>query len=355
MIDEIREVLMLLIVASGFTVIMIILLSKSASTLGLLDYPDDRKRHSGHIPLVGGLAFFVASFFALAYAYGNEPIIAGYLLAVTLITLMGAVDDSKHLSVYVRLFVQMLAALLLVFSSGHSIEQFFTMFFGSPVKISFIAGAVLTVFAVMGAINAFNMVDGVDGLAGLQALNTFLAIAILFWFSQQLQWVLWPLLICSCLVVFLLFNFRFFKALPKVFMGDAGAMFIGFSIIYLLVIGSQSEVPAFKTVTALWIIAIPLTDMAAIILQRIWNGNSAFAADRQHLHHLLLRLGFSAKQSVSLLTVAAFTYSAIGLMGEYYYWPDYLMFYGFLINFIMHIVLRYVLIAYAHRFLNHYQ
>lgn len=335
---------MLLLVALVLTIIISFLLLRVAPRLGLLDHPDQRKKHSGIIPLVGGLSFYGASAGVLMFAYSDEPLIAGYLLSVTLITLMGAVDDSQGLGIFVRLFVQMLAALVLVFSSGHSIQTFFTMFSGDFFAISATAGTILTIFAVMGAINAFNMVDGVDGLAGLLALNTFCSMALLFWLSGQVAWVLWPLVISSALFGFLLFNSQLSKHFPKVFMGDAGALFIGFSIIYLLIIGSQSGgSPAFKTVTALWIIAIPLTDMAAIILERIKRRQSAFAADRQHLHHLLLRVGFSSKQVTLLLAFFAVGYSSIGVFGEYYHWPDYFMFYGFLLNFAFHIYLRFSL------------
>lgn len=331
---------MMIVIAAVLTGVMILTLSKFSGVLGLIDSPGLRKHHKGNVPLVGGLAFFIASNSVLLIVYSHEPIAASYLLAGMLVTMMGAVDDSQNLGVAVRLFVQMLSALLLVLSTGHSIENFFTMFNGNDVEISFLAGSILTIFAVMGAINAFNMVDGIDGLAGLLSLNTFLSLAVLFWLSGQAYWSWWPLLISSCLLMFLCFNLGLIRSFPKVFMGDAGSMFIGLSIIFLLVIGSQSDQPVFRTVTALWIIAVPLTDMAAVIIHRVRQKRSPFTADRQHLHHLLLDQGLSVIKVVILLSFLAVCYSCLAVMSEYYSWPDYFMFYGFLCNFVIHCLIR---------------
>lgn len=102
----------------------------------------------------------------------------------------------------------------------------------------------------------------------------------------------------------------------KVFMGDAGSTLIGFTIIWLLLMSTQGEQRSIKPVTALWIIAIPLMDMIAIMYRRLRKGMSPFSPDRQHIHHLIMRSGFTSSQAFILITLAAAILAAIGMIGE---------------------------------------
>jgi UDP-GlcNAc:undecaprenyl-phosphate GlcNAc-1-phosphate transferase len=116
-------------------------------------------------------------------------------------------------------------------------------------------------------------------------------------------------------------------------MGDAGSMFVGLSVIWLLTMGTQGEQASFRPVTALWICAIPLMDMLAIVVRRYKNGKSPFKPDRDHLHHILQRAGLSSGQTlIAISTVAAFM-SIIGLVGEYFKVSDSVMLIAFMILF----------------------
>ena len=119
-------------------------------------------------------------------------------------------------------------------------------------------------------------------------------------------------------------------------MGDAGSMFVGLSVIWLLTMGTQGEQASFRPVTALWICAIPLMDMLAIVVRRYKNGKSPFKPDRDHLHHILQRIGFSSRQTLVIISSTAVTLSGLGLAGEYFYIPETIMLLGFLILFTLY-------------------
>ena len=119
-------------------------------------------------------------------------------------------------------------------------------------------------------------------------------------------------------------------------MGDAGSMFIGLSVIWFLMICTQGEKITFRPVTALWIIAIPLMDMMAIILRRVRKGQSPFSADRDHLHHIFMRLGFSSRAALRCIVVTSVFMSMLGILGEILAVPDVIMLALFIILFIVY-------------------
>ncbi|MGL5369603.1 MAG: undecaprenyl-phosphate alpha-N-acetylglucosaminyl 1-phosphate transferase, partial [Plesiomonas shigelloides] len=124
----------------------------------------------------------------------------------------------------------------------------------------------------------------------------------------------------------------------KIFMGDAGSMFLGFVIGYLVLYGSQQTIQqnAFRPVTALWLIGLPLMDMVGIMIRRIRKGQSPLRPDRNHLHHILLHAGFSSKFSLVIITFVAAIFVSIGVIGERYQIPDFLMMLLFLIMFLFY-------------------
>lgn len=310
----------------------ILFLSPVAKRFNLLDLPDARKQHQGSVPLIGGISVYLATLVACVIAFDNNQTINLYLISAALIVTLGIIDDRYDLSVRLRLLMQIFIACILVFGAGLYIHKFGYMF-GFAVDIGML-GTVLTVVAVLGAINAFNMTDGIDGLAGTLALNTFLSVAMLFWLCGESHYLQLPIILSVALLPYLLFNLSLIPGpVKRIFMGDAGSMFIGLTVIWLLTIGSQGETPAFRTVTALWIIAIPLMDMAAIIIRRLRKGQSPFQADRDHLHHIFMRAGFCPRMSLIIIVFFSALYSVIGILGEVFQVPEAIMFYGFIAMF----------------------
>ncbi len=193
-----------------------------------------------------------------------------------------------------------------------------------------------TLFCVVGVINALNMSDGLDGLAGGLALIAAGWLIVLVQSAPSLQRGNSDALLILVMVIagFLCFNLRPpWRARASVFMGDAGSTMLGFVLAWFLVHLSQGPAAVMVPMTAVWILAVPLLDTVAVMIRRIRAGHSPFAADRQHLHHLLLGLGLSDGQTTALLLAVALTTGAAGVAAYGLGAPEHLQFYAFLVLF----------------------
>ncbi|KJY90431.1 undecaprenyl-phosphate alpha-N-acetylglucosaminyl 1-phosphate transferase [Pseudoalteromonas piscicida] len=303
----------------------IFMIKPVAERFGLVDVPCSRKKHVGAIPLIGGVSIFVAVLASIIVFLPLEKKLIVYLICAAAIVLLGVIDDYRQLGVKIRLGVQALVALIMMWGSDAYIHNLGNLFGFGSIDLGLL-GIPFTVIAVIAAINAFNMIDGIDGLAGAMSITTFAAILILMGVNGGQLSVL-PLIIIATIVPYLAFNLGVLgHRNKKIFMGDAGSMFIGLSVIWLLMIATQSEVDnAFSPVTALWIIAIPLMDMMAIIIRRVKKGHSPFKADRDHLHHVFMRIGFSSRKALITISTLAVFLASIGIVGELIGIPHWFM------------------------------
>jgi UDP-GlcNAc:undecaprenyl-phosphate GlcNAc-1-phosphate transferase len=291
--------------------------------VGLVDVPRGRKQHQGAVPLIGGIATYCGLAIAmLLFADSNiQPFY--YLACSGVILVLGVLDDYLDLSVKLRLAVQTLVGLAMTYSLDLHIASLGNLFGLGVIELG-VLGLPVTLIAVIAAINAFNMTDGIDGLAGMLSLVSFASIAIFMALWGQQLYAGFALALALAMLPYLACNLNLVPG-RRIFMGDAGSMLIGLSVIWLLIIGTQSESASFRPVTALWIIAIPLMDMIAIMVRRIRKGQSPFQADREHLHHISLRLGLSSRESLALITALACIFACIGIIGEYLLLPEPLM------------------------------
>ncbi|WP_105253987.1 UDP-N-acetylglucosamine--undecaprenyl-phosphate N-acetylglucosaminephosphotransferase [Pseudoalteromonas sp. T1lg75] len=325
------------------TLIVIPILKPLAIKAGLVDLPNARKHHEGAVPLIGGIAIFLGTLTAALIAFPTDATVRLFLLSAALIVFLGMLDDKQDLPVSTRIVAQVLIGGILVYGAGHYIHNLGDLFYFGNIDIG-VVGTVFTIIAVIAAINAFNMTDGIDGLAGSLALNSFTAIAILFYMSGDSNQAMLPIIIAFSVIPFLLFNLSLLPGKArKIFMGDAGSMFIGLSVIWMLTLGTQGENPSFRPVTALWIIAVPLMDMVAIVFRRIKKGQSPFKPDRDHLHHIFMRAGMTSRGALAVICSVSILLAAVGVVCDYYQVAESIMFFGFLALFavynyaIMHI------------------
>ena len=313
-----------------------------AIEIGLVDKPSERKQHSGHIPLIGGISIFLAVLAASLLWLPDTLELRMYLIASAMMVFIGALDDKFDLRVRVRIVGQIIIASLMIYGVGGYIENLGNLFGFGDVTLGPL-GIVFTYVGIIVVINAYNMIDGIDGLIGSLSINTFTSIAILFIMSGQTDYLSYPLILATATVPYLMYNLGFFekyfkKESQKIFMGDAGSMFVGLSVIWLLTMGTQGEQASFRPITALWICAIPLMDMLAIVVRRYKNGKSPFKPDRDHLHHILQRAGLSSRQTLVAISAAAAVMSVIGLAGEYFKVPDVIMLTAFIFMFLCYVM-----------------
>lgn len=310
-----------------------------AIEVGLVDKPCQRKQHDGHIPLIGGISIFLAVLAASLLWLPSTLELRMYLIASAMMVFIGALDDKFDLRVRVRIVGQIIIASLMIYGVGGYISNLGNLFGLGNVNLGPV-GIVFTYISIIVVINAYNMIDGIDGLIGSLSVNTFTSIALLFLISGQTDYLSYPLILATATLPYLMFNLGLFQnKTKKIFMGDAGSMFVGLSVIWLLTMGTQGEQASFRPVAALWICAIPLMDMLAIVVRRYKNGKSPFKPDRDHLHHMLQRVGFSAKQTLIIISSVSVLMSAFGIAGEYFQIPEYIMLVSFLAVFSMYVLM----------------
>lgn len=317
-------------------IVLLVIMTPFAHQLGLVDQPNARKKHSGMIPLTGGVAIYgaviIASFVTDVW-FKNGSL---FFTAATLIVLLGMLDDKFDLSAKGRLLCQFGVAAIMALAAQNYITSLgdISGFGDSNFGLS---GYFFTLICIVGVINAFNMIDGIDGLAGGMSLIVLVAVVFLLLASNNSQAIMAPMMVIAAIVPFLAFNLslRGFKG-NKIFLGDSGSMFVGLTIVWLLVDFTQGAEAAIRPVAAVWIIGLPLMDMAAIMFRRAKKGQSMLKPDRHHLHNIFMRAGFSSRRSLVAILMMGFSYALVGIAGELLNISEYIMFWGFLVTLVVY-------------------
>ncbi len=330
----------LVIFASTFFIssISLLLLVKIAGFIGLVDKPNQRKRHLGDIPLVGGVALYLTLCFVCFFEQNLIPNQGTYLQCISVIFVLGVLDDKFDIKASVRLLVLVCLSLWLMYTKNIGFISLGNLFFGEDIRLG-TSSWWFTSIALIAGITAFNMIDGLDGLLGILSSITLLALSFLCFLQGEKNIGLFCLVLITALVPYLVCNLSaLFKCRKKVFMGDSGSILIGFSLIWILLHISQPLESNFnKTiinpVNALWLIAMPLMDMAMVILRRCKKGCSPFKADRLHLHHICIRLGLSANKTLLLLSFFSMLFAGIGIWAQIYQVQDGYILLAFLLLF----------------------
>ncbi len=324
--DSINEYLLAFLLCA----VLIYFMRPRAIRLGLVDVPDERKLHRGNIPLIGGLAIYGAFGFSCISAQVPTTQLLALFGAGLLLVITGLFDDWRELSARLRFAAQISAALLLSVWGGVALRDMGALALDGSVFTLGVMALPVTVFATVGVINAINMSDGMDGLSGSLVLVAITGLAVVAWQSHDHGNFESLLLLASTLLAFLAFNIRVGKKRASVFLGDAGAMFLGLALVWYVIGFSQGPTRLMAPVTALWLLLVPLFDTVGVMLRRLLLKRSPFNADREHLHHVLLAAGFTVNQSLAIMLVIAMIAMGAGLAGHFYHFAELTMFLAFL-------------------------
>lgn len=323
-------------------VLIILLLRPLATMGGLLDVPDARKRHEGAVPLVGGLAIALAVWAGCLMFLRSQGYYSALLAGITLLALVGFVDDRRGMSPMTKLGAQIFAAILMTSWGGVYLSSLGDLLGRREIELVN-WGIPLTLFAVVAVINAMNMSDGMDGLAGGLALTMFLWFAYLAEVTVNAPAQRVAVIFCGAIAGFLLFNMRNpLQGKLRVFLGDAGSLTLGYAIVWFSVELSQvsynngSHVPP---VVMLWIVGFVLIDLLAVVLRRAIKRRNPLSADRSHLHHILQRLGISPGVIVWLIIASNALLGAVGIFGWRMGVSEQLLFIVFLGLTLVHLLL----------------
>lgn len=301
--------------------------------LGLVDAPDARKQHRGRVPLTGGIGIFATLLLGTLW-FDIPPYSWATLVIALAVFLVGLFDDVRHINPWLRLGIQYVAGWLMATVGGVAIHNVGNLLAMGDIPLLLLT-APLTALSVAGLSNAYNMIDGIDGLA---ASLIALPLLVLFALATQAGHPLAPtlLLLWVPVVVFLLFNLGpDNRLLPKVFLGDAGSIGMGFLVTASLVYFSQGGDALIRPVTALWLVTVPLMDMLATMLRRARRRRPLMQADRLHLHHILIDdFSLGPRTTLAVLLVYAAAMSLAGLALEAI--PPYLSLAGYFLLFFAH-------------------
>ncbi len=300
-----------LVVATAVSMAIIPLMWRLAPALGLIDRPDPRKVHTAPIPCVGGIGIVIGALVPLFLLLPRNPLAESYTLAALVLLAFGIWDDRRTISHRVKFIGQFIAAALVVFHGGLWIEH--APFLGLDALPKW-AGVTLTFVAIVGMINAMNTSDGLDGLAGGEGLLSLLVIAFLAYMVDGTETLIFAITTIGGVLGFLRFNT--FPA--RVFMGDAGSQFLGFSLAFLAIHLTQRTFTSLSPASTLLFLGLPIVDIFSVMIMRAARGESPFRAARNHIHHRLLDLGFTHYEVVIRIYAlqALFVLSAVLLRHE---------------------------------------
>lgn len=316
------------------TISIIYLVVKLFKYLGIVDSPDGiRKIHKGPVPLGGGIALFLAAnciFLIFPESYANLTQESVNLLKIwylsSLVLILGLIDDIKPLPVFFRLISQILVSWLVIITTDVYVRDLGDILGTGNLFLDKL-GIPITIFMVVGICNSFNMIDGMDGFVGFVSLVAAGALAIIAFMANYSGFLFIPV---TLLGVFLIFNLGLLGKDRKLFLGDSGALWLGFLVAWVLVFFSQGENRILNPVHCLWLVTIPLIDALTTFLKRLTQGKSMFSGDRKHIHHLLLDSGMKKWKVLLVFLLISLAASFFAIISILFQVPEYLMFFGFI-------------------------
>jgi UDP-GlcNAc:undecaprenyl-phosphate GlcNAc-1-phosphate transferase len=309
--------LIVILLSALATVVLTPLAKRLAFALGAIDHPGGRRRvHERQVPRLGGVAIFLPVTLSLLLGLWivpegnrslNDKALIGLLVASGCIFLLGVYDDIRGTNAPVKLTVQVIAAGLLYFSGVHIWEVWTP--FGWMMTLGIFA-LPFTVLWLVGLSNGMNLLDGVDGLTAGVAAMVSLTILFISLGMGNIQLSLTAAALAGSLLGFLWFNF--YPA--QIFLGDCGALFLGFFLAAMSVLGNQKSASAVAMAVPIVALGIPIFDTSLAFIRRVLRGKHPFQADQDHLHHRLLALGLSQTRVVLTLYGASAFLAALALL-----------------------------------------
>lgn len=287
-----------LVVAFVAAILLTPLVKKLAIKIGAVDAPNHRKVHARIMPRLGGLAIY----FAFLIGYIFLKVTTGFqteygtaiLIAATIIVITGVVDDMREISAKAKMLGQFIAALIVVFVGGIQIEVI-NLPFGGTIDFG-ILGIPLTILWIVGITNAINLIDGLDGLAAGVSTIACITLAVMAMIMGNGFVIAMASILAAASLGFLVFNFH----PAKIFMGDTGALFLGFMISVIALLGFKN-VTIISFIIPIIMLGVPISDTFFAIVRRLRTGKKWSDPDKSHLHHCLLNKGFTHRQTVLLI------------------------------------------------------
>ncbi len=282
------------------SILMTPIVKKLAYLIGATDQPNHRKVHQALMPRLGGLAIYISFIVGVFFLQPEQPNSAAILTGSVIIVIIGLCDDIFELAAKYKFAGQLVAAITVVFLGDVQVE-FINLPFGGYLKFGYLS-IPFTILWIVGITNSINLIDGLDGLAAGVSSIALISISGMAIIMGNMYVVALGSIILMSTLGFLIYNFH----PAKIFMGDTGALFLGYMISVLSLLGFKN-VTFISFIVPVIILGVPISDTIFAILRRIINKKPLSAPDKSHLHHCLLQVGFSHRQTVLIIyAMAAF-------------------------------------------------
>lgn len=304
-----KESIISCIIAFSISMLLTPCVKKLAFKVGAVDIPKDERRvHNKPMARIGGLAIIAsvvvtmllnvifAKSFSWDFNVGNNAI--GVLLGCAIIIGVGIIDDMKPQKARVKLVCQIVAALLVVLLSDVRVIAISNPFSENGVLVlNYYVSCLVTSFWIVGITNAINLIDGLDGLAAGVSAISYVSIFFVSMILGDVRTSMMAIILAGSVLGFLPYNFN----PAKIFMGDTGSTFLGFTLAIISVNATLKAYTAISIVIPVLILGLPLCDTTFAILRRFFSGRPIMEADRGHIHHKLMDRGLSQRQVVLLM------------------------------------------------------
>ena len=275
-----------------------------AKRIGAIDVPKDARRvHKQPIPRLGGLAIFIGFILSVVLLADINSQIRGILIGSVIIVIIGVIDDIVPLKALLKLFIQILAALVAVYH-GVMIEAFSNPLVFSASEYIFLhsLSIPITVIWIVAITNSVNLIDGLDGLAvGVSTISAVVMLVISLMASEDPNVALIMAALTGACLGFMPYNFN----PAKIFMGDTGALLLGYILATMSILGLFKFYAVVSFAAPFLVLALPLFDTSFAFMRRLLHGKNPMSPDRGHFHHRLLDMGLSQKQAVVFLYIVS--------------------------------------------------
>lgn len=283
----------------GITMLVVVavipFVKKIANHIGALDIPNERKVHKNPIARLGGLGIFFGFLVGYMLFAKNSVQMNSILIGSFIVILTGIIDDIKPIEAKPKMIGQLLAASSIVFY-GNILLTHITVF-GNVIEFGLLAYPITLIF-IVACMNIINLIDGLDGLSGGISSIFYLSVIVICFFMNRttgLEFSL-ALIMLGSTLGFLIHNFN----PARIFAGDSGALFMGFIIAVISLLGFKTTVLT-SVFIPLMILAVPILDTLFAIIRRLIKHKPISSADKEHLHHQLLKMNFSHRTTVLII------------------------------------------------------
>lgn len=288
------------------SVILTPIVRKRAFDMGALDYPSERKVHTQPIPRIGGIAFYLA-ILIVNLLFNRSLMIEKVLLGGTLVFIVGLLDDFIELKPAPKFWLTFIAILISIFI-GVRLEAWRIPY--TNIIISGWLAYIISLLWLLGLTNAMNFIDGLDGLAGGISVISSFSLLIISLFLRRMESTIFLSTMLGGVLGFLFFNFP----PASIIMGDSGAMFLGFTLSAISIVGVLKFSTLITLLVPILILGFPILDTLFSIIRRLVEGRAPWKFDKDHIHHRFLRIGMDTKQSLGFIYLMSISMSLIAII-----------------------------------------